>query len=583
VITRVGDEHMGRFLREQLVREGVDVRGVKTDPDRLTALVILGIRDTDQFPLIFYRENCADMAIAEADIDPEFIAESGCLAATGTHLSHPSTAAAVVKALTIARGQGARTALDIDYRPNLWGLAGHGAGEARFIASGAVTERLQSTLHLLDLIVGTEEEFFIAGGASDIITALRAVRAITDAVLVCKRGPMGAAVFDGPIPDRLDDGKSGPGFPIEVFNVLGAGDGFMSGLLRGWLRDEPWERTLTYANVCGAFAVSRHGCAPAYPSWDELSWFLEHGSAHHALRMDEELEHIHWATNRRIQWPTLRVLAFDQDAQFQALATESGARPDRIAAFKQLCLAAVRQVANGAIGYGVLCDDRDGRDALYAAAGSGLWIGRPTKAPGAPPLALDPKGDPAVALAEWPIEHAVRLACHQSPGDESVLSAAQEQAIARVARAARANGLDLMLEIVTAKAGVSGDDAVERALWRCYDLGVRPDWWALEPMATDAAWERVGAVLDARDPWCRGILVLGLDTPEDVLPGSLPAAARQARVKGFAAGGAVYGNMARAWFRGEIDDEAATDGMATRFALLCDTWDRARDSERGTT
>ena len=63
LITRVGDEHMGRFIREQLVREGVDPRGIKTDPERLTALVLLGIRDQEQFPLIFYRENCADMAL----------------------------------------------------------------------------------------------------------------------------------------------------------------------------------------------------------------------------------------------------------------------------------------------------------------------------------------------------------------------------------------------------------------------------------------------------------------------------------------------------------------------------------------
>lgn len=120
VITRVGDEHMGRFIREQLVREGVDVRGVKTDPERLTALVLLGIRDQNQFPLIFYRENCADMALSEDDIDPAFIAEAACVCATGTHLSHPRTEAAVLKALKLARENGAKTALDIDYRPNLW-------------------------------------------------------------------------------------------------------------------------------------------------------------------------------------------------------------------------------------------------------------------------------------------------------------------------------------------------------------------------------------------------------------------------------------------------------------------------------
>ena len=133
VITRIGNEHMGRFIREQLAAEGVDTRGVVTDAERLTALVILGIRDEDNFPLIFYRENCADMALDEGDIDPAFIAETRAVVATGTHLSHPRTEAAVLKALRLARENGARTALDIDYRPNLWGLAGHDAGDSRFI------------------------------------------------------------------------------------------------------------------------------------------------------------------------------------------------------------------------------------------------------------------------------------------------------------------------------------------------------------------------------------------------------------------------------------------------------------------
>jgi 5-dehydro-2-deoxygluconokinase len=270
LITRVGDEHMGRFIREELAREGVDVRGVKTDPERLTALVLLGIRDDRQFPLIFYRENCADMALCEDDIDEGFIAEARAVVATGTHLSNPRTEAAVLKALRLARKHGAQTALDIDYRPNLWGLAGHGAGEERFIESAKVTAKLQSHLPPLRPDRGHR------GGVPhrrrhDRHHRGAARRAgVSPATLVCKRGPMGAAAFTGAIPDTLDEGERGPGFPIEVFNVLGAGDGFMSGLLKGWLDGEPWPVALTYANACGAFAVSRHGCTPAYPSWEEL-------------------------------------------------------------------------------------------------------------------------------------------------------------------------------------------------------------------------------------------------------------------------------------------------------------------------
>ena len=212
LITRVGDEHMGRFIREELERHGVDVRGVKTDPDRLTALVLLGIRDQEQFPLIFYRENCADMALCEDDIDESLIAAARAVVVTGTHLSHPRTEAAVLKALELARKHGAQTALDIDYRPNLWGVAGHGEGESRFVASKRVTAKLQSHLHLFDVIVGTEEEFHIAGGSAETLKALAAVRKVSTATLVCKRGPMGAVAFTDAIPASFDDGQSGPGF-----------------------------------------------------------------------------------------------------------------------------------------------------------------------------------------------------------------------------------------------------------------------------------------------------------------------------------------------------------------------------------
>jgi 5-dehydro-2-deoxygluconokinase len=579
LITRVGDEHMGRFIRETLAAEGVDVRGVGTDPQRLTALVLLGIRDQDRFPLIFYRENCADMALSEDDIDPAFIAEAGCVTVTGTHLSHPRTEAAVLKALRLAQENGARTMLDIDYRPNLWGLAGHGAGESRFIASAEVTGKLRQNLHLFDLIVGTEEEFHIAGGSTDTMSALNAVREVTGAALVCKRGPMGAAAFDGAIPASLDDGLSGPGFPIEVYNVLGAGDGFMSGLLRGWLRDEPWETSLTYANACGAFAVSRHGCAPAYPSWPELEWFLEHGAKRRALRHDPELAHLHWATTRRGAWPDMRVFAFDHRKQLEDMAAEAGAGRPRIAEFKRLCLAAANRVADGRPGYGVLCDQRLGRDTLYAAAGTGLWIGRPVEVPDSRPLRLEIGTDFGSDLAEWPLEHVAKVLCLYHPDDPPELRAAQEETILRLADAVRSNGLEFLLEIIASKAGPVDDDTTARVINRIYATGVRPDWWKLEPMATDAAWASTCAAIRQNDPWCRGVVVLGLAAPETELAASFAVAARHDLVKGFAVGRTIFADAARDWFRGELDDAAAVATMAARYQRLCGLWDQARAGE----
>ena len=581
LITRVGDEHMGRFIREQLVREGVDVRGVATDPERLTALVILGIRDQSQFPLIFYRENCADMALSEADIDPAFIAEARCVTATGTHLSHARTEAAVLKALRLARENGARTALDIDYRPNLWGLAGHGDGESRFIESAAVTAKLQSTLHLFDLIVGTEEEFHIAGGSTDILAALRAVRAVSGATLVCKRGPMGAVAFTGAVPASLEMGIAGQGFPIEVFNVLGAGDGFMSGLLKGWLTDQDWPTSLKFANACGAFAVSRHGCTPAYPSWEELQFFLARGVVTPALRKDAALEQIHWSTNRTGDWPDLKVFAFDHRMQLEEMADQAGVDHARIGAFKQLCLQAVEQVARGRPGYGLLCDSRHGRDALYRAAGQGLWIGHPVEWPGSRPLAIEPELGPDFGgLSEWPLEHVVKVLCFYHPDDTDAMQAEQEATVTRLFAAARRNRLEFLLEVIPSKVGPVQDDTTARIIQRFYDIGIYPDWWKLEPSRSEAAWAQACAAITRNDPHTRGVVVLGLDAPAAELHDSFAKAARHDLVKGFAIGRTIFGDAARAWLGGAITDAEAVDDMASRYRNLCDVWETARAGQR---
>ncbi|MTE02183.1 5-dehydro-2-deoxygluconokinase, partial [Paracoccus sp. YIM 132242] len=582
LITRVGDEHMGRFIREQLVREGVDVRGVATDPARLTALVILGIRDREQFPLIFYRADCADMALCEDDIDESLISEARAVLATGTHLSHPRTEAAVIKALELARKHGARTALDIDYRPNLWGLAGHGDGESRFVESAAVTARLQGTLHRFDLIVGTEEEFHIAGGTTDTVAALRAVRAVSDATLVCKRGAAGAVAFTGAIPDTLDAGEAGPGFPIEVFNVLGAGDGFFSGLMKGWLDGEPWPRALEYANACGALAVSRHGCTPAYPSLAELEFFLKRGVVRPDLRNDAELEQVHWATNRHRRtggdWSTMRVFAFDHRMQLEDLP---GYTPARGGAFKELCLRAALQVQAGRAGYGILCDNRIGRDALHAASGTGLWIGRPAEWPGSRPLALEPElGLDCGGLEGWARENVVKVLCFCHPDDDEGTRAAQEETVKRLWEAARRNDLEFLLEIIPSKVGPVDNETTATLIRQFYAAGVYPDWWKLEPMTEPVAWRKAIAAIEAHDPHTRGIVVLGLDAPEAELAESFAVAAGFPLVRGFAVGRTIFGAVARAWLEGDLADEEAVNEMARRYARLCGLWDKARASAR---
>ncbi|WP_439603964.1 PfkB family carbohydrate kinase, partial [Shinella sp.] len=169
LITRVGDEQMGRFIREQSAREGVDVDGIKTDKARLTALVLLAIEAEGISPMIFVRTDCADMALDEGDVDEAFVRSSRAVLVSGTHFSRPNTEAAQRKAIRIAKASGGKVIFDIDYRPNLWGLAGHAEGFERYVKSDRVSAIMKSVLPDCDLIVGTEEEIMIASGADDVL------------------------------------------------------------------------------------------------------------------------------------------------------------------------------------------------------------------------------------------------------------------------------------------------------------------------------------------------------------------------------------------------------------------------------
>jgi 5-dehydro-2-deoxygluconokinase len=575
VITRVGDEQMGRFILEQLRREGVETAGVITDPKRLTSLVILGVRDEKTFPLIFYRTDCADAALNESEISEDFIASAKAVVVTGTHFAIPNAAAAQKKAIALARKHGRKIVFDVDYRPNLWGLAGHAAGEERYIRSDTVTQHLQAILPDCDLVVGTEEELHAAGGSEDTLTAIRTIRGLSTATIVCKRGPMGCVVFPGAIPDSIEDGIKGPGFPVEVYNVLGAGDAFMSGFLRGWLRDEVIETCCAWANACGAFAVSRLLCSPESPTFPELQYFLAKGSPHRALRHDTDINHIHWATTRRPQSEGLMALAIDHRSQLEEMADSLGAPRERIVPFKRLAVAAAARVASGRPGFGMLLDGRYGREALFRAGDHDFWIARPLEVPGSRPLKLetDEAGSLGAELAEWPVSHIAKCLCFYHPDDDATLKAEQERVLKRVALACRQVGRELLVEIISSKHGPVGDDTVAAVMQRLYELGIKPDWWKLEGQPSIAAWAAIDSVIASNDPYCRGVVLLGLDASAEELEQGFRQAQTSKSVKGFAVGRTIFGEAARAWLAGKIDDEAATAMMAERFAQLVTAWE----------
>lgn len=585
MLTRVGNEHMGRFVREALAREGVDVGHVATDPQRLTGLVVLGIEGhingVGAYPHIFFREHCADMGLEVGDFDEHYIATSRALAVTGTHLSTEQTRAAVEQAFRWARANDTRTILDIDYRPVLWKLTAAGEGASRFVASAEVTAALQRLLPLCDLIVGTEEEILIAGGSTDLVSALQAIRERTAAPIVVKRGAAGCTIIEGLAPRTLGEGIDVPGFPVEVLNVLGAGDAFLSGLLYGWLNGRSLSESARVGNACGALVVSRHGCTPAMPSRVELDDYLARAAEITRPDLDDRLDHVHHATTvRQRQRGEIYILAFDHRRQLEQLADERGAPRSSIARFKDLIGTAVERVAaqiRGPERLGVIVDARHGTAVLNRLARTNLWIGRPIEAPGSRPLAFDPDDNTALHLATWPTGQVIKCLVFYHPDDPIELRLAQERRLIELNLNARTLGRDLLVEIICSGGGLPVDEqTLARAIKRFYNLGVRPAWWKLQPQ-TPASWRAIAQLITERDPWCNGILMLGLDAPEETLRRAFEDVAGIDLCRGFAVGRSIFNTAARAWFNGGLSDEAAIEDIAERYRRLIVSWREARN------
>jgi 5-dehydro-2-deoxygluconokinase len=578
MVARVGDEQMGTFIRSEVAAAGADVAHLAADPERLTGIVTVSVRASEGFPRIFFYENTADLATDESDIDPDYIASAGALLITGTFLSRDNLEAATRKAVEAAKAAGRKVVLDVDYRPVLWGEAEHAAGGEMFIASGSVTTKLQSILGSCDLIVGTEEEIHIAGGSTDTAEAVRSIRSLSDATIVLKVGALGCLMFDGPIPDDLNDGIHGPGVPVEVFNTVGAGDAFMSGFLRGWLTGEPLEECARLANACGALVVSRHGCSPAIPSWEELQYFLPKVGELRRPREDDWLEHLHRVTTRRSDWPTVCVLAVDHRWQLEEIADGAGVSHERIGDLKRLIVQAFHQVATGRGDCGILLDDVYGKSLFEELAGAGWWVGRATEVALSIPFRFE--GGPNIdgTMRTWPTEHVAKVMVYAHPEDGENVRVSHERRLKRLARACSAQDRELLVELQAPPGRPYDERGVAPLIEWVYSIGVRPDWWKLPPSRDEAAWKAIGDAVRREDPLCRGALVLGQVSDDAALTSALAAAATDPVVKGFAVGRGIFAEPAARWLSNDLDDDSLVVEVASAYRRFIDIWHSLKET-----
>ncbi len=257
LLTAIGDDQVGDFVTAFLNREGVDTRFIPRKTGRRTSAVVLTIQPPDRFPLTFYRDNCADRALTIEDVDRAPIAESRVVFLTGTGLSHEPARAATLAAAARARAVGATVVVDIDYRPDQWESA------------TAFASQIQPLLRDASLAIGTEEEIVAACGRPNADAGSAVLLETGISALVLKRGVRGATIFrSAAAPVDV------PPFPVDVLNVLGAGDAFASGFLYGFVHGWTLERAARIGNACGAIVVTRHGCANFMPTRDEVEEFV---------------------------------------------------------------------------------------------------------------------------------------------------------------------------------------------------------------------------------------------------------------------------------------------------------------------
>ena len=255
VVTKVGDDAFGNYVRRALDGFGVDRRWVGTDPLLRTPLAFCEIHPPDDFPLLFYREPKApDLNLDKDELDLDAIRVARLFWTTGTGLSQEPSRAATVLALEARRSAEPRaiTVHDLDHRPMFWPDAEEAGRWAR------------AAIRLATVAVGNQSEVEVAVGTRDPHEAAEALLELGVELAIVKRGPDGVLARTADTLIELEPMR------LEVLNGLGAGDAFGGALayalVRGW---EP-ERALRLANAAGALVASRLACADDMPTLEEL-------------------------------------------------------------------------------------------------------------------------------------------------------------------------------------------------------------------------------------------------------------------------------------------------------------------------
>jgi 5-dehydro-2-deoxygluconokinase len=178
-------------------------------------------------------------------------------------------------------------------------------------------------------------------------------------------------------------------------------------------------------------------------------------------------------------------------------------------------------------------------------------------------------------LIAWPVEQVVKCLVSFHPDDEVENRLENEAQVKALYDAVQISGHELLIEVIPPKKLPATPDLLVRSLKRLYNLGIYPEWWKLPPPAA-GEWPAIDALIAERDPYCRGVLLLGLNAPLETLAQGFSAAAASTTCRGFAVGRTIFHDPARGWLAGELDDAGLVAGVRRNFEVLIDTWTATR-------
>lgn len=276
LLTGVGQDKTGDFILNFLNKEKIVTDYIPRIPGARTSAVILGIEPPDRFPLVFYRDNCADIQINMDHVAAADVGQFKVVQVSGNAMSKEPSRSAIFYAVEQGYDKDVPVILDIDFRADQWtdirsfGLMVRAILPKVTIAIGTEEEVLAATLQDINDVVIEHQQVSAPKVKGNLEASVKQILNAGVKVLIVKKGSKGVTIYAAG-----NEPQDVPGYPVDVLNVLGAGDAFAGGFIYGFVQGWSISKACRLGNACGALVVQRPGCANDMPTLPEVMQLIE--------------------------------------------------------------------------------------------------------------------------------------------------------------------------------------------------------------------------------------------------------------------------------------------------------------------